>query len=148
MRKGLIMRIRADSVVPINEFKASAASFVRQFAESDEPVVVTHNGHPAFVALSPTAFETLVGTAAVVKAIAEGIADPTALSDVELDELLAEEEQWVTLREAEARMGIKIRTLRQWSIEGNVSRRTENGLHGEQILVNLAELPERRDRSA
>lgn len=68
----------SENFVPISEFKAQAADWLRRAAETGEPVVLTQNGRPAGVVLSPEAFDDLGERARFVAALAEGLADVEA----------------------------------------------------------------------
>lgn len=68
----------AEDFVPVSEFKAQAADWFRKIAETNAPVVVTQNGKPAGVLLSPRAFDELTERARFVDAVAEGLADSEA----------------------------------------------------------------------
>jgi transposase len=60
---------------------------------------------------------------------------------------LAGEETWVTLAEAEARVGVSRSALRSWYRTGQVPSRLVDGPHGQQHLVPLEAVMERADRS-
>ena len=68
----------SQDFVPISEFKAQAADWLRRVGETGAPVVVTQNGKPAGVLLSPRAFDELVEQARFVAAVNEGLADVEA----------------------------------------------------------------------
>lgn len=68
----------SESFVPISEFKAQAAEWLRKIGESGAPLVVTQNGRPAGVLLSPEAFDALTEQARFVTAVSEGLADAEA----------------------------------------------------------------------
>lgn len=68
----------AEDFVPVSEFKAQAADWLRRIAESGTPVVVTQNGRPAAVLLSPRAFDELTEQARFVSAVNDGLADVEA----------------------------------------------------------------------
>ncbi len=68
----------SESFVPISEFKAEAADWLRKLAEGGSPVVVTQNGKPAGVLLSPRAFDELTEQARFVSAVQQGLADAEA----------------------------------------------------------------------
>ncbi len=61
--------------MPIADFKAHASSVVRKLREHGRPIVVTQNGKPAAVLLSPEEFDRLSHRARFVEAIDEGLAD-------------------------------------------------------------------------
>jgi antitoxin YefM len=68
----------SEDFVPVSEFKAQAAEWLRKAAASGAPVVVTQNGRPAGVLLSPQAFDALTERARFVEAVEAGLADSEA----------------------------------------------------------------------
>lgn len=68
----------SENFVPVSEFKAQAAEWLRKIGEGGAPLVVTQNGKPAGVLLSPEAFDELTDRARFVAAVNEGLADAEA----------------------------------------------------------------------
>jgi prevent-host-death family protein len=68
----------SKGIVPLGEFKSKASKIIRDLAGSDEPLVITQNGRPAAVLMSPTAFQELRERHEIVQAVAEGLADSEA----------------------------------------------------------------------
>jgi antitoxin YefM len=68
----------SENFVPVSAFKAQAAEWLRKADETGAPVVVTQNGKPAGVLLSPKAFDDLTEQARFVAAVEEGLADADA----------------------------------------------------------------------
>jgi len=68
----------SEDFVPISEFKAQAADWLRKVSETGAPVVVTQNGKPAGVLLSPRSFDALTEQARFVAAVEEGLAGAEA----------------------------------------------------------------------
>jgi prevent-host-death family protein len=68
----------SEDFVPVSDFKAQAAEWLRKAGETGAPVVVTQNGKPAGVLLSPEAFDQLTEQARFVGAVAEGLAEADA----------------------------------------------------------------------
>jgi prevent-host-death family protein len=68
----------SENFVPVSAFKAQAAEWLRKAGETGAPVVVTQNGKPAGVLLSPEAFDDLTERARFVAAVEEGLADAEA----------------------------------------------------------------------
>ena len=64
----------SEDFVPVSEFKAQAAQLLRRLSETGAPLVVTQNGKPAGVLLSPKAFDDLTEQARFVSAVREGLA--------------------------------------------------------------------------
>jgi prevent-host-death family protein len=81
----------ADDIVPIAEFKAHLSEVVRSLSTRRRPYIVTQNGKPAAVLLSPAQFDRLAGLARFAAAVDEGLADVAAartLSDADLGKAL------------------------------------------------------------
>lgn len=68
----------SENVVPISELKAQAAEWVRRLGEEGRPLVVTQNGRPAAVLLSPQAYDELTERARFVASVEAGLADDAA----------------------------------------------------------------------
>jgi prevent-host-death family protein len=49
----------AEDVVPIGEFKTHASKYLRQLRATHRPMLITQNGKPAAVVLTPNEFEEL-----------------------------------------------------------------------------------------
>jgi prevent-host-death family protein len=71
------LRISED-IVPVSDFKAQAAEWLRRLADSGHPLVITQNGKPAGVLLSPQAFDELAERASFLAAVDAGLADADA----------------------------------------------------------------------
>lgn len=81
-----------EDILPIGEFKAQASSVIRKLQESNRAVVITQNGRPAAVLISPQEFDRLSEQQRFLAAIDEGWADSEAgrvVDDDELDRELA-----------------------------------------------------------
>jgi prevent-host-death family protein len=48
-----------EDIVPIGEFKTHASEFLRRMNDSGRPMVITQNGRPAAVVLTPEDFDEL-----------------------------------------------------------------------------------------
>jgi prevent-host-death family protein len=68
----------SENFVPISEFKAEAADWLRKLAKGSAPVVITQNGKPAGVLLSPQTFDALTEQARFAAAVEEGLSDAEA----------------------------------------------------------------------
>jgi len=83
------------SIVPLGEFKAKAASYLRAL---DEPLVVTQNGRAAAVLLSPERFEEMRDQNRYLLALAKGLEDAEAGRMVDHDEVRTWLQSWGTDR--------------------------------------------------
>jgi len=69
-----ILRL-AEDIVPIAELKAHLSEVVRDLRGRGRPMVITQNGKPAAVLLSPEDFDQLTYQSRVVASIDEGLQD-------------------------------------------------------------------------
>jgi antitoxin YefM len=77
----------SKDVVPIGEFKAQAASWLEHVRNSGHPIVITQNGKPAGVLLSPAEFDRIQYKEAFLASIDKGVAELDAGQGIETDEL-------------------------------------------------------------
>jgi prevent-host-death family protein len=68
----------AEDIVPIATFKAQAATWLKRAADTGQPIVITQNGKPAGVLLSPTEYDRIADQQRVVESVARGMADSDA----------------------------------------------------------------------
>jgi len=83
----------SEDIVPIATFKAHLSEVVRGLASRRRPFIVTQNGKPAAVVLSPGEFDRISYHARFVGAVSEGLADVEdgrLLSNAELGKILDE----------------------------------------------------------
>lgn len=83
----------SQGIVPIAQFKSEAPRWLRHVAESGEPVVITLNGKPAGVLVSPAEFDRLLERQRFLESVTAGLADAEArrtLSTGELRKRLAQ----------------------------------------------------------
>ena len=86
----------AHSIVPLGEFKAKAASFLKAL---DDPLIVTQNGRAAAVVLSPALFEEMRERNRFLEAIAKGLSDAESGRVVDNAEVKAWLKSWGTANE-------------------------------------------------
>ncbi len=81
----------SDGIVPLGEFKARAAQLLKRIRESGQPMVITQNGRPAGVLLSPREYDRIQERQRFLESIAAGLADAESgrtMSTMELRERL------------------------------------------------------------
>ncbi len=83
------LRISQD-IVPIARFKNQASKIFRQLHEGQRPIVVTQNGQPAAVLITPEEFDRLQVHDRFLTAVRDGIADSEAGRLVDDEDLAAE----------------------------------------------------------
>ncbi len=64
-----------NDIVPIAEFKTSLSKWFKNLHGSGHPVVITQNGKPAGVLLSPEDYDELVYNKSFLDSVGRGIAD-------------------------------------------------------------------------
>lgn len=65
----------SEDIVPLGEFKTHASKALRHVRESGRPIVITQNGKPAGVLLSPKEFDRLTERERFVSAVRDGLKD-------------------------------------------------------------------------
>ena len=68
----------SENIVPVSDFKAKAADWLRRLNESSEPVVITQNGKAAGVLLSPAAYDELTERYRFMRSVEQGLSDVEA----------------------------------------------------------------------
>ena len=86
----------SEDILPLGQFKAHASQILKGLKGSNRPIVITQNGKPAAVVLSPAEFDRLNEQARFIAAVRQGMADEEAgrfISDEELTAHLEREFQ-------------------------------------------------------
>jgi prevent-host-death family protein len=68
----------SEDIVPVSDFKAQAAEWLKRVADTRQPIVITQNGKAAGVLLSPALFDELVERTRFESALDAGLADADA----------------------------------------------------------------------
>ncbi len=50
----------SEDIIPLGEFKSQASKVLRQLRETGRPVVITQNGRPTGVLITPEEFDRLI----------------------------------------------------------------------------------------
>lgn len=80
----------SEDILPIGEFKAQVSRVLRKLHEAQRPIVITQNGKPTAVLITPEEFDRLREHDRFLEAVREGLADSEAGRVVE-DEALSGE---------------------------------------------------------
>ncbi len=62
-------------IVPIAEFKKGISKWFKSLQDTEHPLVITQNGKPAGVLLSPKDYDELVYSKAFLDSVTRGISD-------------------------------------------------------------------------
>jgi antitoxin YefM len=65
----------SNDIVPIAEFKTGISKWFKSIHKAGHPLIITQNGKPAGVLLSPTDYDELVYKKAFLDSVGKGIAD-------------------------------------------------------------------------
>jgi prevent-host-death family protein len=80
----------AEDIIPIAELKANMSEIVRQLDARPRPLVVTLNGKPAAVVMSPREYDRLAYQSRFIDSVAAGLADVQAGRTYDGEEAVAE----------------------------------------------------------
>ena len=75
-----------DDIVPIAEFKSSISKYLKSLKETGHPLIITQNGRPAGVLLTPAEYDNLTYTSLFIESVNRGF------KDIESGELYSTEE--------------------------------------------------------
>lgn len=84
----------SEDIVPLGEFETQASDVLRKLKDSHRPVVITQNGRPAAVLITPEEFDRIRERERFMAAVQEGLADAEAghlLSSEDVDRELDQE---------------------------------------------------------
>ncbi|MBU1052788.1 MAG: type II toxin-antitoxin system Phd/YefM family antitoxin [Proteobacteria bacterium] len=65
----------ANDIVPVAEFKVQVSKYLKNIKTTGRPMVITQNGKPAGVLLTPDDFEELIYQKSLMESISRGISD-------------------------------------------------------------------------
>ncbi len=80
----------SEDIVPLSEFKARAAEWLKKATRTGAPIVITQNGRAAAVLMSPKEFDALTERARFVDSVAEGLVDAEADRLTDHESMVAE----------------------------------------------------------
>jgi prevent-host-death family protein len=65
----------SSDIVPIGEFKSRLSKWLKNIQRSGQHLVITQNGKPAGVVLSPTEYDELIHKQLFIESVNKGISD-------------------------------------------------------------------------
>lgn len=84
----------SEDIIPIGEFKKQASRLCRRVKETNRPILVTQNGSPVGVIISPVEYDRMMESVRLIKGVKEGLQQSEAgqvLTSEELDKELDRE---------------------------------------------------------
>jgi len=79
----------SNDIVPIAEFKTSISKWFRNIQSKGHPLIITQNGKPAGVLLSPTDYDDLVYRKSFLESIDRGMSDADSGKTYSTKEIVA-----------------------------------------------------------
>jgi len=83
----------SEDIISLSDFKNNASKMLHQVQDTNRPMVITQNGRPAAVLMSPAEYDMIIEQTRFVQAVQNGLDDiehGRVLSDDELDKDLDE----------------------------------------------------------
>jgi len=80
----------SKDIVPIGQFKTGLAGWFKSVRESGRPLIITQNGKPAGVLLSPSEFDELAYKKAFFDSVQRGVTDAEADRTLNTEDLKIE----------------------------------------------------------
>ncbi len=77
----------SNDIIPIGDFKAGLSKWLKSVQKTGHPLVITQNGHPAGVLLSPEEYDALVYQKLFIESVNRGISDAESGAVYSTDEL-------------------------------------------------------------
>jgi antitoxin YefM len=65
----------SSDIIPVGEFKASLAKYLKEIKSKRNSIIITQNGKPAGVLVSPSEFDELRTTKLFIDSISRGLSD-------------------------------------------------------------------------
>ena len=88
----------ANDIVPISEFKAGLSKWIKKSKSSGNPIVITQNGRPAAVVISPTDYDQFNEVQQFVDSVKRGLTDSDEGNVLSTNQIHAELEKRRVLR--------------------------------------------------
>ncbi|NWG26960.1 MAG: type II toxin-antitoxin system Phd/YefM family antitoxin [Ignavibacteriaceae bacterium] len=65
----------SSDIIPVGQFKSDLARYLREIQENNNSLIITQNGKPAGVLISPSEFDELRKTKLFIDSISRGLSD-------------------------------------------------------------------------
>ncbi len=80
----------AKDIIPIGEFKTSISKWINKTKNTGQPIIITQNGRPAAVMITPNDFDDLQQSKLFVESVSRGIADAESGNVYNTENLISE----------------------------------------------------------
>ena len=65
----------SQDIVPVAEFKTGISKYLKSLKETGHPVIITQNGRPAGVMITPTEYDNLTYKSLFIESVNQGLND-------------------------------------------------------------------------
>jgi prevent-host-death family protein len=65
----------SNDIIPVGEFKKSISKWLKNVQSSGHPLIITQNGKPTGVLLSPSEYDDLIHAKSFLQSVERGISD-------------------------------------------------------------------------
>lgn len=65
----------SSDIIPVGQFKSDLARYLREIQEKNNSLIITQNGKPAGVLISPSEFDELRQTKLFLESVSRGLTD-------------------------------------------------------------------------
>ncbi len=79
--------IISKDIVPVNEFKTGISKYLKSLKETGHPVIITQNGRPAGVVITPREYDKLTYTSLFIESVNQGLEDVESGDSYSTEEL-------------------------------------------------------------
>jgi len=80
----------SNDIIPVGQFKSGLAKYLKEVQEKQNSLVITQNGKPAGVLISPIAFDELQQTRNFINSISRGLSESEKRDVLSTSELKTE----------------------------------------------------------
>lgn len=65
----------SSDIIPVGQFKSDLAKYLKEIREKNNSLIITQNGKPAGVLISPAEFDELMQTKLFIESVSRGLTD-------------------------------------------------------------------------
>lgn len=80
----------SKDIIPLGEFKSAISKWLKSIKNTGQPLVITQNGKPAGVLLSPEEYDDLINTKRFLESVSRGLAEAEKGETLSPNELKSE----------------------------------------------------------
>lgn len=80
----------SNDIIPIGEFKTSLSKWLKNVQNTGHPLIITQNGRPAGVVLSPSEYDELIHKKLFIDSVIRGLSDAESGNVYSTNELRVE----------------------------------------------------------